>query len=345
MSTASEHATGGLVLVQSNEGDANRVLVFRRSSDGLLESLGSFSTGGVGSGAAHLPSQGSVTLTADGQHLLVTNAGSDELSLFAVAADGLTLLQTVSTGPAPRSVAEHDGLVYVLSTGDPSVTGLRLEHAKLTAVEGSTRMLDEGADPAQVGFSTDGRTLLVTERGANAIVAFGVGPSGVLGDPAAVPSSGPTPYGFAVTGSGVLVVTEAFGAQTGRAAASSYALGDTGPTAVSRSVGNGRSEICWAVVTGDGRFAFTTNFADGAVSRYEIGADGSLTLLDAVAGLTEDGRKGLRDAGLSGDGRFLYAIDADAQLLYGWAVDAYGALAPLGSWAGLPPTAAGLAVS
>ena len=40
------------------------------------------------------------------------------------------------------------------------------------------------------------------------------------------------------------------------------------------SVGNGRSEICWAVVTPDGRYAFTTNFADGAVSRYAIGTGG-----------------------------------------------------------------------
>src|SRR3712207_7574178 len=41
---------------------------------------------------------------------------------------------------------------------------------------------------------------------------------------------------------------------------------------------NGRSEICWAVVTPDDRFAFTTNFADGAVSRFAIAADGSLSL-------------------------------------------------------------------
>lgn len=129
MSTASEHPTTGVVLVQSNEQGANRVLVFARASDGGLEALGFVETGGTGSGAAHLPSQGSVTLTADGKHLLVTNAGSDELSLFALNADGVSLLQTVPTGSAPRSVAEHDGLVYVLSTGDPSVTGLRLEHS------------------------------------------------------------------------------------------------------------------------------------------------------------------------------------------------------------------------
>ena len=61
---------------------------------------------------------------------------------------------------------------------------------------------------------------------------------------------------------------------------------------VSRSVGNGRSEICWAVVSTDGRYAFTTNFADGAVSRYAIEDDGSLTLEDAAAGIAIDGHTG-----------------------------------------------------
>jgi hypothetical protein len=69
------------------------------------------------------------------------------------------------------------------------------------------------------------------------------------------------------------------------------------------SVGNARSEICWAVVTPDDQFAFTTNFADGAVSRYSIAADGSRSLDDATAGIAVDGMPGLRDEDLSGDGR------------------------------------------
>jgi 6-phosphogluconolactonase (cycloisomerase 2 family) len=140
-----------------------------------------------------------------------------------------------------------------------------------------------------------------------------------------------------------LVVTEAFGAEVGKAAASSYRLEDGRVTARTRSLGNGRSEICWAVVTKDGRYAFTTNFADGAVSRYAIGLDGTIALEDAVAGSAVEGRPGLRDEGLTPDGRYLYAVDADAQRVFGWAVGADGALSPLGSWDGLPATVAGLA--
>jgi 6-phosphogluconolactonase (cycloisomerase 2 family) len=141
------------------------------------------------------------------------------------------------------------------------------------------------------------------------------------------------------------VVTEAFGAETGKAAASSYVTENGSISAVTRSVGNGRSEICWAVVSKDDRFAFTTNFADGAVSRYAIAADGTITLDDAVAATAVEGKTGLRDEDLTADGNFLYAIDADAGRIYGWAVGDDGSLSPVGSWEGVPATVAGLAAS
>jgi 6-phosphogluconolactonase (cycloisomerase 2 family) len=333
------------VYVQTNESEANRVVAFRRGPDGGLSRLGEYETGGAGDGVPHLTSQGSVALTGDGGHLLVANAGSDDLSVFAVADDGLALVQTIPTGPAPKSVAEHDGLVYVLNTGAPSLAGYRMGAEGLEPLAGSSRELPEGADPAQVGFTPDGSTLVVTDRGTDSILLYPVDDAGSLGEARAHPSSGPTPYGFAFTGGGTMVVTEAFGAQTGKAAASSYVLRGGSVTPISRSVGNGRSEICWAVVTKDDRYAFTTNFADGAVSRYAIGADGSIELEDAAAATAVEGETGLRDEDLSGDGRFLYAIDADARRIYAWSVGDGGSLAPIGSWDDLPATVAGLAAS
>jgi 6-phosphogluconolactonase (cycloisomerase 2 family) len=275
----------------------------------------------------------------------VTNAGSGDVSLFAIGESEPSLVQTVATSDAPKSVAEHDGLLYVLNTAPPSLSGFRLSGGELQPIPGSERALATDADPAQIGFTPDGTTLVLTERGTNAIVLYPVDAVGLLGDPHAHPSSGPTPYGFAFTSRGTLVVTEAFGAQVGRAAASSYVVSGASATPVSRSVGNGRSEICWAVVTKDDRYAFTTNFADGAVSRYAIGADGGITLEDATAGVAVADQSGLRDEALTGDGRFLYAIDADSRRIFGWAVGDRGSLAPLGSWDGLPATVAGLAAT
>jgi 6-phosphogluconolactonase (cycloisomerase 2 family) len=332
----------GKVFVQTNEADGNRVIVFEGGEDGALTQLESVATGGKGDGVPHLTSQGSVLLAQDGERLLVANAGSGDVSVLAVA-EAVSLQHIVPTGAAPKSITEHARLVYVLNTGEPTLEGFRLTANGLESLAGSRRDLAPGADPAQVGFTPDGTALVVTERGTNSLQVFPVGEDGLLGEPVKTASSGPTPYGFAFGGNGALVVTEAFGAEKGRAAASSYRLSGTSAEPVSRSVGNGRSEICWAVVTDDG-FAFTTNFADGAVSSWSIDANGSLTLDDAVAGTAVEGQAGLRDEDLSRDGRFLYAIDADSRQVFGWAVEG-GKLSPIGSWDGIPATVAGLAAS
>jgi 6-phosphogluconolactonase len=346
MQQASKGDATGAVYVQTNA-SPNEVIAFRRAADGSLERIGAVATGGDGDGMPHLTSQGSVVRTRDGRHLLVTNAASDDLSVFAIAGDGsIELRHRVPTGAAPKSVAEHDGLVVVLHTGKPGVAAFRMDDAGITPVVGADEALAASdADPAQVAFTPDGSMLVITERGTDSIVSYPVMSDGTLGAPRAIASSGPTPYGFAITSDGTLVVTEAFRAERGAAAASSYAVVDGSIVPRTASVGNGRSEICWAVITPDDRFAFTTNFADGAVSRFAIAADGSLSLEDAMAGIAVEGMPGLRDEYLSSDGHFLYAIDADGRRIYGWSVDAEGSLEPIGSWEGVPATVAGLAAS
>jgi 6-phosphogluconolactonase len=339
-------ASAGAVYVQTNAAP-NEAIAFRRADDGSLDLIGSVATGGEGDGSPHLQSQGSVTLTGDGRHLLVTNAASDDLSVFSVAADGsIELRERVQTGSTPRSVDERDSLVVVLNTGEPALVSFRLQAEGIARVEGGDQALDVShADPAQVAFSPDGSMVVITERATDSIVAYEVTAEGTFGTSNAVASEGPTPYGFAFTSGGTIIVTEAFGAEKGAAAASSYAIEDGALVARTSSVGNGRSEICWAVITPDDGFAFTTNFADGAVSRYAIAADGSLSLEDATAGISVDGKPGLRDEDITSDGRFLYAIDADGGRIYGWSIDAEGALEPVGSWGGVPETVAGLAAS
>ena len=336
-----EMSMEGAVFVQTNAAH-NEVIAFARASDGSLTPAGTFATGGAGDDAPHLPSQGSVTLARDGRHLLVTNVASGDVSVFAVDGGMLELTKTVPVGPAPRSVTEHDGLVFVLTTGDATIAGYRLVDADLVPLDGAKRALST-PDGAQVGFTPDGRALIATERGGDKLSSFAVGMDGMLGEARTIDSQGATPYGFAISTDGTLVVTEAFRAEKGAAAASSYTVSGDSVSPVSASIGNGRSEICWAVISNDGRYVFTTNFADGAVSRYAIGMDGSLSLEDAAAGVTEDGRPGLRDEDLSIDGRALYAIDADRGQIVGWSVDQRGMLTSIGSWGGLPTTIAGLA--
>jgi 6-phosphogluconolactonase (cycloisomerase 2 family) len=334
------------VYVQTNDAAANEVIAFARGGDGALQRLGRFGTGGRGTGVPHLASQGSLALTADGRSLLVVNAGSDELSLLAVEDGGLRLADRVPSGGAtPTSVAVHGSLVYVLNHGTPGVAAFRIEADRLVALEGSPRELSSpDADPAQVAFSRDGRTLAVTERGTDSISAFAIDERGYASGPATIRASGRTPYGFDFTEDGAMVVTEAFGGEVGAAAAASYSVAEPGRLApISGSVRDTRSEVCWAVVSHRGRVAYVTNFGDGTISSFAIGDDGGLALRDAVAGVTRLGEKGIRDEAISADGRHLYAIDADAQQLFGWAIGEDGALAPIGAVDGVPVTVAGLA--
>jgi 6-phosphogluconolactonase (cycloisomerase 2 family) len=335
------------IYVQTNDAERNEVIAFARSDNGGLEHLGSFETGGRGTGAPHLASQGSLLLSGNGAWLIAANAGSDELSLFAVENGGLRPSGRVASGgTGPTSVAEHDGLVYALNNGGtPNVSGFTIAAGGLQPLEGSTRQLGDGADPAQVAFSPDGKTLVVTERGTNAISAFSLDERGYAGAPTTIPSSGATPYGFSFV-NGSVVVTEAFGGEVGKAAASSYALTEPGRLVpLSASVADTRSEVCWAVTSRDGRFVFVTNFGDGTISSYRVGEGGSIELQEAVAASTRLGEAGVRDEAISRDGRFLYAIDADAQRLFAWAVGDDGTLSPVSQVGDLPATVAGLAAS
>ena len=92
------------IYVQTNDAERNEVIAFDRSGDGRLAPLGTYDTGGRGTGKPHLASQSSVALSDDGAWLLVANAGSDELSLFLVETHGLRLADRVASGgSAPTS--------------------------------------------------------------------------------------------------------------------------------------------------------------------------------------------------------------------------------------------------
>jgi 6-phosphogluconolactonase len=118
------------VYVQTNNATENEVIVFSRAGDGALAPVGHYSTGGRGTGVPHLASAGSVVLSDDGRWLLVVNAGSDELSLFAVQPNGLRLADrvrsAVASQPASLSAARSSMCSTTArrtSAGSNSLTG------------------------------------------------------------------------------------------------------------------------------------------------------------------------------------------------------------------------------
>src|ERR1041385_7924470 len=86
----------GAFFTMDNATAGNHVLVYRRAADGALSFLGEFATGGIGTGGG-LGNQGSLILSRSGRWLFACNAGSDEISVFRVAPQGLQLTDKVAS--------------------------------------------------------------------------------------------------------------------------------------------------------------------------------------------------------------------------------------------------------
>jgi 6-phosphogluconolactonase (cycloisomerase 2 family) len=160
--SAGSSSDGAGVYTQTNDPGGNQIIAYRCAADGTLTQLGAYDTGGLGTGKPHLASQGSVMLSDDGRWLFAVNAGSDDLSVFAVARDGLALVDRIDVGGVrPTSVSARQDLLFVLSTGDQetaaSLHGFQIsDNGRITPLEGSRRQLSRpDADPAQIGLSPD----------------------------------------------------------------------------------------------------------------------------------------------------------------------------------------------
>ncbi len=337
----------GAVYTMSNATSGNAVIIFDRLSDGRLVPAGSIATGGLGTGGG-LGNQGALTMAQNERWLLAVNAGSDDLTVFAVRRRGLEQIDIESSGgDRPVSVTEHRGLVYVLNAGSDSISGFQLgADGRLQPLVGSTRSLSgSGTAPAQIAFSTGGDVLVVTEKATNKIVTFQVDRDGLPGQAQVQDSNGQTPFGFAFGKRDQLFVSEAFGGADNASATSSYEVDREGLlTTISPTVGTNQTANCWVVITPSGRFAYVTNTGSGSISGYSIDFDGRIELLDADGrtGVTGDGSRPI-DLELTDNGRFLYSLNSGTNTIGAFRVQSDGSLTPLPFAAGLPPGANGIA--
>jgi 6-phosphogluconolactonase (cycloisomerase 2 family) len=346
------------VYTMTNATTANAAAIFRSGRDGALTPAGTVPTGGTGT-ASGLGNQGALALSRQGRWLLVVNAGSNELSLFRVQdgprEGGLTLSDRVpSGGRTPVSVTVHRDLVYVANDGAPGVpaniTAFTINRrGKLTPLPDSTRPLSSAApDLAQVQFSPDGERLVVTEKATNTLSSYVVDEDGLAHGPMTLPSSGPTPFGFAFDPRrrDRLYVSEAFPGVANGSAASVYELDDDGRlTLLQGSVPTRQSAACWVAVTPDGRYTYTANAGSNSITGFRIGQDGRLTRLNED-GVTASGGAGSGALDLATDrrGRFLYVLFPGADRIGAYAIGRDGSLtpAPGGPGPGTPDGANGL---
>jgi len=337
----------GQVYTETNAAAGNQVQVYSRKDDGSLRFVNSFATGGNGTGAG-LGSQGAVTLSENGRFLYAVDAGSNDLAVFEVSNRKLRFAGRFATGgTTPISVTAHDDLVYVLNAGGAgNIAGFRQRpNGQLEPISSSSRGLS-GANvgPAQVQFSPDGETLVVTEKGTGLIDTWPVLGSRP-GNLFTTPSNSATPFGFDFDNRGHLVVSEAVGGAPNGSSASSYSLGQNGWQAVTGSAATNQTAACWLQVSPDGRFAYTANAGSGSLSGFSISESGALTLLESngVSASTGTGSHPV-DMGFSRGGKFLYVLANGNGTLQGFRVAWDGSLTQAGSVSGIPTSAQGLAV-
>ncbi len=345
----------GAVYVTTNDASGNSILTYRRNAHGSLQFVAKVPTGGkgIGGGLDPLGSQGSIILSRGGRLLFAVNAGSNNISEFAVTWLGLFPLGTFpSGGTQPVSLTVHGDLLFVLNAGGtPNVAGFRINPftGKLRWIPGSSRALPGGAGAggAQVQFSPGGDALVVTKKATSQIDVFPVDDDGRLDSPKMFPSNGATPFGFDFARRGVLVVSEAGGGPGGTSAASSYHLtgddDDVDLEVIDGSSPDYQKAGCWLVVSKDNRFAYVANAGTGVISGYQVEWDGRLSLLNADGNTAAPGGAPL-DMDMTDGGRFLYVLNPKSGTINGFRINGDGSLTPVANAVtGIPLAAQGLA--
>jgi len=336
------------VYTLSNSAAGNEVLVFSRGRHGSLSPVGSFPTGGLGTGAG-LGSQGAVVLS--GKFLFAVNAKSNEVSVFKVSHGGLTLTDKVSSGGTlPISLTVHRDLLYVLNAGDDeNITGFSIsKRGELTPIPGSTQPLSGvGVAPAQIEFNPRGNVLVVSEKGTNSITTYVVDHDGVAGSPNTQASAGDTPFGFEFDKRGRLIVSDAFGGSANAGAMSSYNVSPGGISLITGPVANSQTAPCWVVVTKNGKFTYTSNTGTSNISGYRIHRNGSITLFDDGGNTASTGAGSSPiDMALSNNSQYLYCLNAGNWTISVFRINnRHGGLKPVQILNGLPAGSVGLAAN
>jgi 6-phosphogluconolactonase len=305
----------GYTYVDGNTAPANTIDGFARHADGSLTPLAGspFTAGGAGLGSG-LASQGAIQATSDGRYLLAVDAGSNQVSVLRITANGVPVLvgQPVSSGGiTPVSVAASPfGLVYVANQGNggSGYSGFRLHRdGRLTPIAGSTVTVPDGSGVGDVFFNAFGNHLIGTRTGTSLIDSFVVLPGGRLlaahGSPFTGQGLGQLGAEFSPTNPSQLFVSNAHNG-TGLGTVSAYQDGFLGQlTSIGSSpFADGQTAPCWVEISHDGKYLFTVNTGSANISSYAINRNGSLVLIGSFA--IKGGGADI-DARLSPDGKYL----------------------------------------
>ena len=324
-------AVVGHAYVNGNTVGTNTVAVLDRHADGsLTPTPGSpFAVGGAGAGAG-LGSQGAIQASPDRRFLLAVDAGSNQISVLRVTANGVPRpvgAPVWSGGVKPVSIAINRwGLVYVANVGDggSNYAGFFLTPAgRLLPLPWATVPVPEGSGVGDVLFNSTGDRLVGTRDNTSLIDSFTVRPNGRLiaaaGSPFTAQSLGPIGAEFRPTNPSQLYVSNAH-AGAGLGTVSAFQVSRRGVlTSIGESpVPDFQTAPCWVEISHDGKYLFAVNTASSNLSSYAIGRDGALTLIGTTPFTNGAGAV---DARLSPDGKFLSVTGGRGLVVSTFAVD------------------------
>lgn len=329
---------------QSDPDRGNSVIAYGRMSDGSLKQLGVYPTGGLGenirnSGANPLASQDPLIVLQDEGLVIAVNAGSDSISSFTInndmsltpaSLDVSTRGQSDARNPVSLTFEPHNRVLYVVNTGayfdedgeeatalpsdrnrqNASVLGFYVSESGELVELTKTEIPDVGENAGSIEFSTDGQSLVVTQRRTNTLEVINLSRKAmplrdIYGQLAieTLDSNTPQPFGTDIVDLGegeILLVSEGNNGASGRSALSSYAVDRSGLSSVSASTGEEDDPLitgftfgCWVEFAQgpQGAFAFVANTPDGVMTSYSVAPDGTIALLASEAG----------NAGIEGD--------------------------------------------
>ena len=226
---------------------------FRLSEDGQLDPIPSSTrelSGGTGSACAQ------ISFNPDGDTLIVTQWIADRIDTFTVGEDG------VAEGPIVNETSGFGPFGFSFDAEGRLLTSENFQQLEGESGVASYEIGDDGTltpigDTVKYG-ETDPCWVVVSPDGEYAYVA----------------AFGPSPI--------VSVASE----ESRRGVISSFRIGEDGilesldPQAGQAGVG-----ISDIAIAGDGQFIYAINSFDGTIKGFEIGDEGSLTMITAVGGL------------------------------------------------------------
>lgn len=318
------------VYTLSNEASGNKVVAFYRNNDGTIGEMARYSTGGTGNDTA-LGNQGALAMSQNRKFLYAVNPGSNDISVMHINTNGsLQLMSKIASGgDMPVSITERNGLIYVLNAGGTgNVTGFAYNtQGQIFQIPNSSKDLSStNAGAAQVGFSSNGKVLIVTEKNTNSITTYPLKYNGSLGAMQNTQTVSTTPSGFEVGNNNRIFVTQAVGGATQASTVSTYYVENSGkvtqlygPLSTNGTAGGS------VVATSNKQTLYSTNAGSNTVSKINVSGLGNLSMVPgtttAVPSLSAP-----TDAAMDADSKYLYMLATGNKAVITYSVGTNGQL-------------------